>query len=54
MTGRADSVSRAKTRGQSVAYCPCRRVTASSTVFLSSWVMKIKGNHKSFQMGTRL
>ena len=40
--------------GQSVVYWPCRRVTASSTVFWLSSVMNISGNHRSFQIGTRL
>ena len=52
--GRAESVSTVSTLGQSVVYWPCSRVTASRTVLADSFVMKMRGNHRSFQMGTRL
>ena len=54
ITGRADMARIVSTFGQSVEYCPCSRVTASSTVLEDSFVMKISGNHRSFQIGTRL
>jgi hypothetical protein len=54
MTGIAESVSTASTFDQSVWYWPKSLVTPKSRVFALSSVMKIRGNQRSFQKGTRL